>query len=66
MYYNFTITTKVQYRGTTKVQYRGYVEAASEEEAKELIMSVDWDEAEQVGSINVQSIDDIEQIEGTK
>ena len=41
MYYNFTITTKVQ--------YRGYVEAASEEEAKELIMSVDWDEAEQVG-----------------
>ena len=58
MYYNFTITTKVQ--------YRGYVEAASEEEAKELIMSVDWDEAEQVGSIKVQSIDDIEQIEGTK
>lgn len=55
---NFTITTKVQ--------YRGYVETASEEEAKELIMSVDWDEAEQVGSINVQSIDDIEQIEGTK
>ena len=57
MYYNFTITTKVL--------YRGYVEAASEE-AKELIMSVDWDEAEQVGAINVQSIDDIEQIEGTK
>ncbi|MCB8640037.1 MULTISPECIES: hypothetical protein [unclassified Holdemanella] len=58
MHYNFTITTKVQ--------YRGYVEATSEEEAKKLIMSVDWDEAEQVGAINVQSIDDIEQIEGTK
>lgn len=58
MYYNFTITTKVQ--------YRGYVEATSEEEAKELIMSVDWDEAEQVGSINVQSIDDIEQMDGAK
>lgn len=29
-------------------------------------MSVDWDEAEQVGAINVQSIDDIEQMEGTK
>ena len=58
MFYDLTITTKVQ--------YRGYVEADSEEEAKELIMSVDWDEAEQVGSINVQSIDNIEQMEVTK
>ena len=58
MFYDFAITTKVQ--------YRWYVEADSEEEAKELIMSVDWDEAEQVGSINVQSIDDIEQMEVTK
>lgn len=29
-------------------------------------MSVDWDKAEQIGSINVQSIDDIEQMEVTK
>lgn len=58
MFYDFTITTKVQ--------YRGYVEADSEEVAKELIMSVDWDKAEHVGSINVQSIDDIEQMEVTK
>lgn len=55
MFYNFVVTVHTQ--------YRGYVKADSEEEAKDLIMSGDWDDAEEVGFVEVESIDDFEEEE---
>lgn len=54
MFFDFIITAKVQ--------YSGYVNADSKEEAMKLIMSGDWNDAEDVGFVQVESIDDIEEI----
>ena len=53
MFFDFTITAKVQ--------YSGYVKADSEE-AMKLIMSGDWNDAEDVGFVKVESIDKIEAV----
>lgn len=54
MFYDFTITAKVQ--------YSGYVQADSKEEAMKLIMSGDWNDAEDVGFVKVESIDKIQEV----